>query len=365
MPLALPIIAVTVGACLGAAATWCVRRWARARRWVDLPGGHKAHAAPVALGGGLAVALAVVVPMGAALAAARWWAEEAPGWVPQQVRVHVGGVRSKTPMALAIIASTAVMCLTGWIDDRRPLRPGVKLGVQLAVSAVLVLGFNLRLLSHLGPAASAVLSVLWLTTLMNSMNFLDNMDGLATGVAMIAAGVFALAAMADGQVFVPACCWLLVGALAGFLPFNFSPASIYLGDAGSLVIGLLLGVFTILTTFADPSRGHRPIGAVAPLVVMAVPLYDTASVVYLRWRSGTAIWTGDRRHFSHRLVRRGMSVPRAVMVIWLATLVTSLPALLLPSASWTVAVGILVQTLLVVALLALLESSGADEQTPH
>jgi UDP-GlcNAc:undecaprenyl-phosphate GlcNAc-1-phosphate transferase len=220
--------------------------------------------------------------------------------------------------------------------------------------------FDLRLLSHLGTVPSMVLSMLWILTLMNSLNFLDNMDGLAAGVALIVTAIFALAAMRDGQLFVPTCCGLLVGALAGFLPFNFHPASIYMGDAGSLVIGLLLAVFTILTTFADPARGQQPIGALAPLVVMAVPLYDTASVIFLRWRIGVPIWTGDRRHFSHRLVRRGMSVPQAVIVIWLATLVTALPALLLPTASWPLAWGIAVQTLLVVALVALLESAGSS-----
>jgi UDP-GlcNAc:undecaprenyl-phosphate GlcNAc-1-phosphate transferase len=153
------------------------------------------------------------------------------------------------------------------------------------------------------------------------------------------------------------CCLLLAGALVGFLPFNFAPASIYMGDAGSMVIGLLLATFTILTTFADPRQGELPVGVLAPLVVMAVPLYDTLSVVYIRWRSGDPVWTGDRRHFSHRLVRRGMEPRRAVMVIWLATLVTALPALLLPRAEWMLAWGILVQTALVVFLLALLEST--------
>ena len=128
-----------------------------------------------------------------------------------------------------------------------------------------------------------------------------------------------------------------------------------------MVIGLLLAVLTILTVFADPGQGHRPIGILAPLVVMAVPLYDTASVVLLRLRSGASLWVGDRRHFSHRLVRRGMSVRKAVLVIWLATLVTSLPAVLLPRADWPLAWGVMLQTLLVVALVALLESSGHAE----
>ena len=238
----------------------------------------------------------------------------------------------------------------------------MKLFVQAIIAASLVIGFDLRVMSDLGWLPSTALSILWILTLTNSLNFLDNMDGLTTGVAIIVASVFATTAMISGQVFVPICCWLLVGALLGFLPYNFNPASIYLGDAGSTVVGLLLAVFTILTTFADPSLDQRRIGIIAPLVVMAVPLYDTASVMFIRWRTGDAIWAGDRRHFSHRLVRRGMTQRRAVLVIWLATLVTALPAIMLPRATWPQAWGILLQTFLVVALVALLERPGGDSQ---
>jgi UDP-GlcNAc:undecaprenyl-phosphate GlcNAc-1-phosphate transferase len=301
------------------------------------------------------------VPILLGLLAARLLAPDCPGWFPSALAPHLSGIVAKTPTALGIVLAAAAICVTGLIDDVRPMRPHVKLLIQAAITIALVAGTDLRLLSHLSWPVSVGLSVLWILTLTNSLNFLDNMDGLTAGVAIIAAAVFATTAMMTGQLFVPVCCWLLVGALAGFLPFNWHPASIFLGDAGSLLVGFLLGVFTILTTFADPSQGQQPIGIIAPLVVMAVPLYDTASVCFLRWRSGAPIWAGDRRHFSHRLVRRGMSVRMAVGVICLATLVTALPALLLPKAGWPLACGIVVQTLLVVSLVALLESSGTRE----
>ncbi len=352
------ILVVLVGAAFGGVGTWIVRGWATRRGFIDRPGGHKGHAAPVALGGGIAVTLAVGLPVLGAVVAAGLLTPNCPTWVPDDIAQHLDGMVAKTPTALAILAAMAALCVMGLIDDHRPLGPGVKLLVQISVALFLVAGFDLRIMSHLGWMPSVILSTFWIVTLTNSLNFLDNMDGLTTGVAMVVAGVFAATAAQAGQLFVPMWCCLLVGALAGFLPYNFHPASIYLGDAGSLVIGLLLAVLTILTTFADPTHGHRPIGVIAPLVVMAVPLYDTASVVFLRWRSKAPIWTGDRRHFSHRLVRRGMAVRKAVAVIWLATLVTALPALLLSSADWPLALGILVQTLLVVMLVALLESSG-------
>lgn len=353
-----PVLALILGAVLSFFGTVIVRWWSLRRGFVDVPGGRKAHARPVALGGGVAILVAVILPMLCAVAAARMFAAQSPAWVPAEFQKHIGGLVAKGPTALAISAAAIAICVLGLIDDARPLPAGLKFFVQLAIAVALVVGCDLRLLSHLHPAVSTALSVLWILTLTNSLNFLDNMDGLAAGVGMIASAVFATTAMGAGQVFVPACCGLLAGALLGFLPLNFHPARIYLGDAGSLLIGLLLAVFTILTTFAAPGQGQHPVGVIAPLVVMAVPLYDTMSVIILRVKSGAPIWSGDRRHFSHRLVSRGMSERQAVLVIWLATLVTAMPALLLPTASWPLAWGIGLQTVLVVALVSLLEGAG-------
>lgn len=358
---AIALLALPVGLVLSAVSTVAVRRWSARHGFVDRPGGHKAHTGPVALGGGVAVTGAVVIPVLAGVLAARILHGTDTAWLPAWLVEHLGGIVAKTHVALGVVAAASVLCSLGLVDDRRPLGPGVKLLVEIAVAFCLVVGFDLRLLSHLGWASSTALSVLWIVTLINSLNFLDNMDGLAGGVALIAAGVFGAMALTAGQVFVPTLCWLLVGALAGFLPYNLPPATIYLGDAGSLVIGLLLAVLTILTTFADASQGQQPVGVIAPLVVMAVPLYDTASVVFLRWRLRQPIWKGDRRHFSHRLVRSGMSRRKAVAVIWMATLVTSLPALLLPRAGWYLAGGIAIQSLLVVALVAMLEGGRTED----
>lgn len=338
--------------------TWICRAWARKVDFVDRPGGHKGHKSPVALGGGIAVSSTVVLGiLGGMIAAYLFNSTDLTG-LPATFAVHLDGILSKAPVALAICAAAVVLCIVGVIDDKRSLPVSIRLAVQIAVAATLTIAFDLRALSHLHPVVSIGVSMMWMLILINSMNFLDNMDGLSSGVAAIAAAVFGMAAATSGQLFVPACCWMLVGALLGFLPFNFHPATIYLGDAGSTVVGLLLAVFTILTTFTSPAHGDQPFAVIAPLMVMAVPLYDTASVFTLRMRAGVPIWTGDRRHFSHRLLKRGMSVRKAVVVIWLTTLVTALPTLILPKANWLTASIILSQTILVVALLALIESSG-------
>jgi UDP-GlcNAc:undecaprenyl-phosphate GlcNAc-1-phosphate transferase len=365
MPIGLPIICILSAAVLSALVTTLVRRWALQYGFVDRPGGHKAHAGEIALGGGIAIVAATVLPMLGVLLAARLLAAGDQSVLPAFVQTHLGGIVAKSSEGTAIVAGAIVLHILGLIDDIRPLRAGVKFVAQTLIALGLAVVFDLRILTLLGYVPSVLVTVVWIVLIINAFNFMDNMDGLATGVAIIVASVYSVVATLAGQIFVPACCWLLVGALLGFLPFNIQPASVFLGDSGSTVIGYLIAVFTVLTTFFDASHGQQPIGVVAPLVVLAVPLYDTAGVIVRRWREGRPVWVGDRRHFSHRLVSAGMSTRRAVGVIWIATLATSLPALILPTASWPVAVGILAETAAIVVLIALLESAGGHERATH
>lgn len=361
MPWELAVLCVLAAAAISAATTVVVGRGARRRGFVDRPGGHKAHQGEVALGGGIAIVAAVILPILGVLIAAQLWFRRDLSGLPALVQTHLGGVIAKSREGTGIIGGAIVLHILGLVDDMRPLRASVKFIVQFFVAGALAVVFDLRVLSHLGYPISFAVTVLWIVTIVNAFNFLDNMDGLSAGVGIIVAAVYAGVAARAGQVFVPACCLLLVGALAGFLPFNFQPASVFLGDAGSTVVGYLIAVFTILTTFYDPAHGQRPIGVIAPLIVLAVPLYDTAGVIVRRWRAGRPIWVGDRHHYSHRLVRGGMTVRRAVVAIWLATLATALPAVMLPTATWGVGVGVFAETATVVALIAVLEGSGGDD----
>jgi UDP-GlcNAc:undecaprenyl-phosphate GlcNAc-1-phosphate transferase len=154
---------------------------------------------------------------------------------------------------------------------------------------------------------------------------------------------------------------LMVGAIAGFLPHNFFPAKIFMGDAGSLVIGFLLGVVSCLTTYLP--IGQYPLYEYfAPVVLMAVPLYDTISVMVIRISVRSNPMVGDRRHFSHRLVKRGMSVPRAVVTIYVCTGATAVAALLLTHVtSAPAAVLVFVQTLAILLVIALFESPEAGK----
>lgn len=349
-----------------------VRGWAIRRGFVDHPGGHKAHARPIALGGGIAITAALVLPLVLAVLLSL----AARVWLPASVLEHVvnlgdrsarlgdllGGVVIKVRPAMAILAGAIVLHILGVLDDVRPLGPGFKMIIMLAVGLVLTAGFGIRSLDVLGPGPAVVLTTLWIVLVTNAFNFMDNMDGLSAGVAVITATVFAAASLLAGQVFVPALGFMLVGAAMGFLLFNFPPASIFMGDAGSLVVGYFMAVLTVLTHYYDPAEQQKPFGMLAPLIVLAVPIYDVVSVVVARLRERVSPFRGDRRHFSHRLVRRGLRTRSAVLTIYLATAATGCSALLLPAASWALAAVIGAQCLCIVLIVAILESvGGADE----
>ncbi|MDB5320471.1 MAG: glycosyl transferase family 4 [Phycisphaerales bacterium] len=361
-----------IGAILGLAvgsfviswiATFAMIRIAPRIGFVDRPGHRKIHSNPKPLGGGVAIFLGVVVPLLAILIGARV-VGGAGEYGP-----YLGGVRLKTPLALGIILAMTGMHLLGLWDDKKALGPYVKLIAQLTITTLLVASFKeLRILTALGTAFSIVLTVLWIAAITNAFNFLDNMDGLSAGIACVAAVAFLVTALSIGQLFVAGMLAILIGALLGFLWFNFSPAKIFMGDSGSLLIGLLLGVLTTLTTYLPKERswGAGWYAVFAPVIVLAVPLYDLIVVSIIRLSRGKSPFVGDTNHFSHRLVARGMSRRTAVLCLYLITAATSVAAIILPHVeNRFAAVLIFCQTLLILGVVALLEQHplpGAGEE---
>jgi UDP-GlcNAc:undecaprenyl-phosphate GlcNAc-1-phosphate transferase len=328
--------------------------------FVDRPGGRKIHADPKPLGGGVAIFWAFAIPMLIGLAVI------VLGHPPQQLEGRVphldqywSGMRERAPMAAGMLLAALVMHVMGLFDDRRAMGPYIKLVVQLGTVTALVLSVReLRILTTLGPTASAILTILWITAIANAFNFLDNMDGLSAGVAAVCTAAFLVTTLSIGQWFVAGALALLLGALVGFLFFNFAPASIFMGDSGSLVIGLLLGILTVRTTYLPPGENWAAgwYKVFAPAIVLAVPLYDLIVVSTIRLLRGHSPFKGDTNHFSHRLVARGMSRRTAVLCLWLITAATAVAAIILPHAPNTfTAVLIFVQTLLILATVMLLE----------
>ncbi len=351
---------------LALALTPWVRVRARRAGFVDEPGPRKIHEAPVPLGGGIAVAAAALLPLLGGLAAAAILSRGArPAWVPEQVFVNIPGALSKGPQLVAIAVGALLLFGIGLLDDLRDLGWGWKFLVQIGVAVGTVAsGVRLSLFMEQGPSwvhhVAALVTVLWIVGITNAFNFLDNMDGLTTGVAAVASLAFLAVAVMTGQDFIALFLAAILGACVGFLPYNLAPASIYLGDSGALVIGYLLSALTVLFTFYR--EGYPLFAILVPLVVLAVPLFDTITVIWIRLREGRSPFRGDNSHLSHRLVALGLSRPAAVTTIWLLTLVTGVSAVLLYQVQALGAVLVLVQVVLVLSLVVVLESAGRRRQ---
>lgn len=342
---------------LSALLTVAARRVALRIGFVDRPGGHKSHREPVPYAGGVAIfvaawaALALLL-VGAALIPQTWIAET----FGEAVRAYAGGVQVRAPQMVAVLVGGAVLHVLGLIDDRRPLRPLIKLGVILAVAVFVASVGRVRVAEFAGVGVSIVLTTAWFIIIVNAFNFLDNMDGLSAGVGCICLAGLAVCGTMAGQVLVPALAAVFLGAVGGFLLFNFPPARIFMGDAGSLVLGYMLATVSTLTTYYQSGHGAPPYALAMPLVVLAIPLYDFVSVVVIRLLERRNPMHGDQRHFSHRLVERGLSRRAAVLTIFLAAATTGLGATLLPGADLrqTITVGVMV--LMVLAVVAILEA---------
>ncbi len=348
---------IALAVAISALATPVSQRLARQWGIMDPPGLRKTHATPVPLLGGSAIFVAILIPSLLALSLARiWTASGVPDWIPDAIKPHISGAALKAPKALGILAGAFVLHVVGLIDDRRALGPWVKLAAQVMVAGGVVWLCDVRILTAVGGAVSFIVSLAWLIVIINAFNFLDNMDGLSASVAVICAVALLSASASMGQIFVSAWLCLIIGALLGFLPYNFPPARTYMGDAGSMLIGYFLGVVSCLTTYVSPGQTYYLYGIFVPLVLMAVPLYDMASVITLRIRERANPMIGDRRHFSHRLLRRGMSARTALLTICLCTAATAICASLLARVDAVGAVLLFAQTIAILLIIALLES---------
>jgi len=347
---------------LSAAGTSVIRRKALAWGFVARPQTDRHHRQPTPLGGGVAIFLAIALPTLLVLAMAAVWharPEGPPAWAPRELTVHLGGIVHRSGQAMGILAGAAVLMIIGLIDDRRRMGPWLKLAAQVLVATAVVVFCDVRLLEFMPTALSVIASVLWIVLITNALNLLDNMDGLAAGVAAICAAALLAPAVMAGEWFVAGWLVLLCGAAAGFLIHNFPPAKIFMGDAGAMVLGYFLAVLAVLTTYHHADAGRMTVSIFTPVVLLAVPLYDTFSVITLRLAERRNPMVGDTRHFSHRLLRRGMSPRKAVLTIYLATAATAVGASILPQARPVAAGMVFGQTVGIVLLIALLESADA------
>lgn len=337
--------------------TGIARRVAPRVGFVDHPGGHKSHHAPMPYGGGSAIFLAAWLALIAALMIAavvpETWVASTLG---ETARAYLGGIRKRAAETVVILIGGVVLHILGLLDDKRPLPATWKLLVIVLVALFVATVGRVRMAEFAGAPVSVLCTALWFVVIVNAFNFLDNMDGLSAGVAGICLLFITVCGLMAGQVLVPALGCVFLGAVAGFLVFNFPPARIFMGDGGSLVVGYMLATVSVLTTYFHSGAGIPPYALAMPLVILAVPLYDFVSVVVIRFLEGRNPMKGDQRHFSHRLVERGLSRRFAVLTIYLATATTGLAATLLPGADLRRTITIAVIVLLVLAIIAILEA---------
>jgi UDP-GlcNAc:undecaprenyl-phosphate/decaprenyl-phosphate GlcNAc-1-phosphate transferase len=247
-----------------------------------------------------------------------------------------------------LLAGAAALSLTGLVDDLRPISPYSKLTAQL-VAAGVVTALGLRFHLTGAPVIDVVVTVGWIVGLSNAFNLLDNMDGLAAGIAAIAGTVkLVLFAMA-GQWAGAGAAAIFVGASLGFLTLNFHPARIFMGDAGSMFLGFFLAGLSTIGRAPD-SRVTISV-LVAPVLVMSVPIFDTLLVTILRLWAGRPISQGGRDHTSHRLVTAGLSERKAVLMLYALAAVSGALAVVTRGAG--LRVGLALLAALAVAMLIL------------
>jgi UDP-GlcNAc:undecaprenyl-phosphate/decaprenyl-phosphate GlcNAc-1-phosphate transferase len=297
---------------------------------MDDPGHRKIHDRPVPLAGGLAVMTGLVVPT--IVASLFLLLQGRLGKLavlnPNSAFLLMHGLERRHTELIGILLGALGMLILGILDDRHELKPAMKFAGQFLIAlAAAACGVRITLFIA-NPIFHYAVTILWILTIINAFNFMDNMNGLCTGLGAIGSWYFAIIAAGDGQYLVTIVAFLTFGALLGFLPYNFPRARAFLGDAGSHLVGYLLAVLAILPHFYTV-RHPRHWAVLIPLLVLGIPLLDMVQVVIVRWRLGKPFYHGDTNHLSHRLVQFGLAKSTAVVVLWLASALLASLALLL------------------------------------
>jgi len=283
-----PIFAGAVGIILAVLLTYAVRAFAHRFGQVARPKSDRWHKRPTAMLGGVGIFLATLA-----------------GYL-----IFV----PKSPQSLVIIGASSWLFLVGLVDDLLNIKPYQKLFGQL-IGAIFVVGFGLTLPITGNGLIDIWITVFWIVGITNAINLLDNMDGLAAGITAIAASSLAFGLSSNGQSGELLLVSVFIGALVGFLVYNFNPASIFMGDCGSMFIGFLLSASVLLSESGGRSRGIFTILAV-PVLILFVPIFDTTFVTVLRKIWGRKASQGGRDHTSHRLVALGLSERSAVLMLY-------------------------------------------------
>lgn len=280
---------------------------------VDIPSKDRWHTRPTAMLGGIAICAAVGIPLA-------WFADFGSLW--DYLKSHAPGAAAPSHMAVVWLGMTILFVL-GLLDDLFRFRPQNKLIVQIVVASLIAfLGYRLQWTRSL--TGDTLLTIIWIVGITNAVNLLDNMDGLCAGITAIAAAFFSYLYVIEGCQETMTIALLLLGASAAFLIYNFNPASIFMGDCGSLPLGFTLAMLCVYPA-STPVPVNLSLYAV-PVLVLMVPIFDTTMVTTIRLLSGRKASVGGRDHTSHRLVLMGFQERGAVLFLYGTSILAGLAA---------------------------------------
>ncbi len=281
--------------------TYIVKKTALRYGKVAAPREDRWHSAPTALFGGVAIYLSFLIT--------------ALIFVPP------------TKEFLGILAGGTFIFIVGVIDDFRSIKPYTKLITQM-VAAIIIIFFGITIEMFTPTIVTVPLTVLWIVAITNAFNLLDNMDGLSAGIAFITATVLAIVSGIQGSWELATISIIIAGISLGFLRYNFNPASIFMGDCGSMFLGFVIGALSIMGTSQHAS--NLVVTMAVPVLVMAVPIFDTLLVTVMRQLTGRAVSQGGKDHTSHRLVILGLSEKQAVLLFYTLSIITGTIAIIYP-----------------------------------
>ena len=322
--------------------------------YLDVPKseGHKLHRRATPLLGGAAMCLGWCVTVAAGFTAAKIWN-------PELIRPYAEGLSRTAPDLLVMVLGACASVILGLIDDKHALKAWQKFLGQLVIATAVVVFGGIRISLFLNSSIlSCAVTVFWFLFMFNAMNFFDNMDGLAVGTSAIAFLFFMAASIVNGQYFVANLCACSAAAACAFWIFNSSPASIFMGDAGSHFLAFLLAVISAKVTYYNPDAAATRFAILIPLFVLAVPIFDTFAVVAIRIRNHKPVYVGDHNHISHRFCRMGMPPRRAVQLVHLLVLIGALGMLPLLWGDPRTCFILLIQGFAILLLLSVMQYTG-------
>ncbi|MFH1037835.1 MAG: MraY family glycosyltransferase [PVC group bacterium] len=327
-PLVLVVLFLLFGS-LTAAMTPLIKLLARKTGAIDRGGYRRVSWSEVPLLGGLGISVPVLVfyvcsGLAGSLIVRNWELiyRLNPSWLDPLMSFAFGRASFSRSFIILAAGGIAILAL-GLLDDLRGMRARVKLLGQFAIAIFIcatgcvIESFYIPLVGQveLNPNLGVIISILWIVGLINAFNIIDGLDGLATGVALIACLTLVALGATTGNIFIVFTCAPLAGSLAAFLIFNFPPASIFLGDTGSMFIGYALATITLMGTY----KVETALIIMAPMLALSFPIFETLLSMIRRFVRGVPIFAGDRHHTHHRLLEKGFTGKQVVLILYAIT----------------------------------------------